>query len=38
MLRCEICVEACLLDVIQWDDKEGTSIAAYLKDSVWCYA
>ena len=35
---CKMCVSACFLDVIRWDDKEERPIAAYPEDCVWCYA
>lgn len=35
---CKICVDACFLDVLRWDDKEGKPKAAYPEDCVWCLA
>lgn len=36
--RCKMCVDACFVDVFRWDDREGTPIAAYPEDCIWCYA
>ena len=33
---CKICVDACFVDVIRWDDKEDKPIAAYPEDCAWC--
>jgi NAD-dependent dihydropyrimidine dehydrogenase PreA subunit len=35
---CKMCVDACFVDVIKWDDKEGKPVAAYQEDCVWCLA
>ena len=35
---CKICVDACFVDVIRWDDKEKRPIVAYPEDCVWCLA
>jgi NAD-dependent dihydropyrimidine dehydrogenase PreA subunit len=35
---CKTCVDACFLDVIRWDDKAESPIAAYPEDCVWCLA
>lgn len=36
--KCKMCVSACFVDVIRWDEKEEVPIAAYPEDCVWCYA
>jgi NAD-dependent dihydropyrimidine dehydrogenase PreA subunit len=33
---CKICVNACFVDVIRWDDKEDRPIVAYPEDCAWC--
>ena len=35
---CKMCVRACFLDVIRWNDEEEKPIAAYPEDCVWCLA
>jgi NAD-dependent dihydropyrimidine dehydrogenase PreA subunit len=35
---CRMCMDACFIDVIRWDDKEEKPIAAYQGDCVWCLA
>jgi NAD-dependent dihydropyrimidine dehydrogenase PreA subunit len=35
---CKMCVGACFVDVIRWDDKEERPIVAYPEDCVWCLA
>lgn len=35
---CKICVDACFLDVLRWDEKEEKPIVAYPEDCVWCLA
>jgi NAD-dependent dihydropyrimidine dehydrogenase PreA subunit len=36
--KCKMCVNACFVDVLRWDDKEEVPVAAYPEDCVWCYA
>ncbi len=36
--RCRTCVDACFVNVIQWDVKDGKPVAAYPEDCVWCLA
>jgi NAD-dependent dihydropyrimidine dehydrogenase PreA subunit len=35
---CKVCVDACFIDVLRWDDKEEKPVAAYPEDCVWCLA
>jgi NAD-dependent dihydropyrimidine dehydrogenase PreA subunit len=35
---CKVCVDACFVDVLRWDDKEDKPVVAYLEDCVWCLA
>jgi NAD-dependent dihydropyrimidine dehydrogenase PreA subunit len=35
---CKMCVGACFVDVIRWDEKRKKPIAAYPEDCVWCLA
>ncbi len=35
---CKLCVGACFLDVLRWDDTQGRPLAAYPEDCVWCLA
>ena len=32
---CKMCVDACFVDVIRWNDEERKPIAAYEEDCVW---
>jgi NAD-dependent dihydropyrimidine dehydrogenase PreA subunit len=34
--RCKMCVDACFVNVIKWDSKEGQPVVAYQPDCVWC--
>ena len=36
--RCKVCVDACFVNVIKWEDKNGKPVAAYPEDCVWCLA
>jgi NAD-dependent dihydropyrimidine dehydrogenase PreA subunit len=36
--RCRTCVDACFVNVIQWDEEEEKPVAAYPEDCVWCLA
>lgn len=33
---CKMCVDACFVDVIRWDNDEEKPMAAYPEDCVWC--
>jgi adenylylsulfate reductase subunit B len=35
---CKLCMNACFLDVIRWDDAENKPVATYTEDCVWCLA
>lgn len=35
---CKMCVRACFLDVIRWNEEEEKPIVAYPEDCVWCLA
>jgi len=35
---CKVCVDACFVDVIRWDDEKKRPIVAYPEDCVWCFA
>ncbi len=35
---CKMCINACFVDVIRWDEKQQKPIAAYPEDCVWCLA
>ncbi len=35
---CKMCVGACFVDVIRWDEERKKPIAAYIEDCVWCLA
>lgn len=35
---CKLCMNACFVDVIRWDEKNKKPIAAYPEDCVWCLA
>jgi NAD-dependent dihydropyrimidine dehydrogenase PreA subunit len=38
--RCKVCVDACFVNVIKWDNTPGEEkpVAAYQEDCVWCLA
>lgn len=33
---CKMCVEACFMDVIRWDNEQKKPVAAYPEDCRWC--
>jgi NAD-dependent dihydropyrimidine dehydrogenase PreA subunit len=33
---CKLCIEACFMDVIRWDDEREKPVAAYPEDCQWC--
>ncbi|MFC2044566.1 ferredoxin family protein [Chloroflexota bacterium] len=35
---CRVCMDACFVDVIRWDDQNRKPIVAYPEDCVWCLA
>ena len=35
---CKICVKACFIDVLRWDEAEDRPVAAYPEDCVQCNA
>jgi len=35
---CRVCVDACFIDVLRWDDSAKKPIVAYPEDCVWCCA
>lgn len=35
---CKMCMRACFVDVIHWNDEEEKPIVAYPEDCVWCLA
>ena len=35
---CKMCVDACFVDVLRWDEDERKPIVAYPEDCVWCLA
>ncbi|MBI4329980.1 MAG: 4Fe-4S dicluster domain-containing protein [Chloroflexi bacterium] len=34
---CRVCVDACPVDVIRFDDGEKKPIIAYKDDCIWCF-
>ncbi|MFC1920980.1 ferredoxin family protein [Chloroflexota bacterium] len=35
---CKMCVRACFVDVIRWNNEEEKPTADYPEDCVWCLA
>ena len=35
---CKMCMRACFVDVIRWNNEEEKPIVAYPEDCVWCLA
>jgi NAD-dependent dihydropyrimidine dehydrogenase PreA subunit len=35
---CKMCVNACFVDVLRWDDNQDKPIVAYPEDCTWCFA
>jgi len=35
---CKMCVNACFVDILRWDEKEERPIAAYPEDCVECFS
>ncbi len=35
---CKICVKACFIDVLRWDEAEDRPVVAYPEDCVQCNA
>ena len=35
---CKMCMNACFVDALRWDDEQQKPIAAYPEDCVWCLA
>jgi len=35
---CKLCMNACFVDVIRWDEDNEKPIFAYPEDCVWCLA
>ena len=35
---CKVCVNACPMDVIRFDDEAEKPYIAYPEDCIWCYA
>jgi NAD-dependent dihydropyrimidine dehydrogenase PreA subunit len=35
---CKMCVNACFVDALRWDDEQQKPVAAYPEDCVWCLA
>jgi NAD-dependent dihydropyrimidine dehydrogenase PreA subunit len=35
---CKICVDACFLNVISWDEENRKPVPRYQEDCVWCLA
>lgn len=33
---CKVCVDACPLDVLRWDENTKEAVVAYPEDCVWC--
>jgi NAD-dependent dihydropyrimidine dehydrogenase PreA subunit len=34
----KMCISACFVDVLRWDDAAEKPVAAYPEDCVWCLA
>ena len=35
---CKMCVSACFVDALRWDNEAEKPVAAYPEDCVWCLA
>ena len=35
---CKSCMDACFVDVLQWDEEIKKPVVAYPEDCVWCLA
>jgi NAD-dependent dihydropyrimidine dehydrogenase PreA subunit len=35
---CKMCVNACFVDALRWDEEQQKPVAAYPEDCVWCLA
>ncbi len=36
--KCKMCVNACFVDVLRWNEAEKVPFVAYPEDCVWCLA
>ena len=35
---CKMCVNACFVDALRWNEADKKPVAAYPEDCVWCLA